>query len=164
MNRVFQTVINITDHLFPEIMLPWLYKHTVHIIFNHLPILQNIHNYSANERRNSVCHRLCRDVSDCGKVLAVIVLPSLPLILCNCGNSSPQQLRRAARTAVVPGALTLDLFIIFGPLSSTRRASRPTHRLITSTIISSSRGMWHRWRRWGQPQKQETCQSREIVA
>lgn len=46
--------------------------------------MQNIHNYSANERGNSVCHRLCRDAADCGKALAVIVLPSLPLILCNC--------------------------------------------------------------------------------
>lgn len=38
-----------------------------------------------------MCHRLCRDDSDCGKVLAVIVLPSLPLILCNCWQliSSP---------------------------------------------------------------------------
>lgn len=38
-----------------------------------------------------MCHRLRRDASDCGKVLAVIVLPSLPLILCNCWQliSSP---------------------------------------------------------------------------
>lgn len=68
------------------------------IILNHLPFLQNIHNYSANERGNSVCRRLCRDVSVCGKVLAVIVLPSLPLILCNCRllSSSPED-RRSTR-------------------------------------------------------------------
>lgn len=59
--------------------------------------------------------------------------------------SSSSELRGPA---VVAGALTLDLFIIFGLLSSTRRcsvcphpASCPTHRLITSTIISSWRGM-----------------------
>lgn len=39
-----------------------------------------------------MCRCLCRDVSVCGKVLAVIVLPSLPLILCKCWllSSSPE--------------------------------------------------------------------------
>ncbi len=102
-----------------------------------------------------------RNISDCGQVLAgnwflFKGCPSSSPFLSSPLLSSPllsslQQVAHLHTTSsgfrgLAPRALTLDLFIIFGLLSSTHscpfsahRASHTSHELITSTIISSSR-------------------------
>lgn len=102
-------------------------------------------------RRNSVCVcTVCAGTSQTvdkdRQVIGFFLKDALNPLL-----SSPQQVAHLHTSAsefrgLAPRALTLDLFIIFGLLSSTHscsfsphRASHTSHKLITSTIISSSR-------------------------